>query len=44
MRYFNVAGPCIKAKHYMIDAASRLQGIEQLIDMEQENLSEKRTD
>ena len=35
MRYFNVAGPCNKAKHYMIDAASRLQGVEQLIDMEQ---------
>ena len=35
MRYFNVAGPCTPAKHYMINAASRLQGVEQLIDMEQ---------
>ena len=34
-RYFNISGPCNKAKHYMIDAASRLQGVEQLIDMEQ---------
>ena len=35
MRYFNVAGPCNQAEHYMIDAASRLQGVEQLIDMKQ---------
>jgi hypothetical protein len=35
MRYFNIAGPCDKAKHYMIEAATRLQGVEQLIDMEQ---------
>jgi hypothetical protein len=35
MRYFNVAGPCNKAKHYMIEAASRLSGVERLIDMEQ---------
>ena len=35
MRYFNVAGPCNKADHYMIEAASRLQGVEQLIDMNQ---------
>ena len=35
MRYFNIAGPCYKANHYMIDAASRLQGVEQLIDMNQ---------
>ena len=35
MRYFNVAGPCNKADHYMVDAASRLQGVEQLIDMKQ---------
>ena len=34
-RYFNVAGPCNKANHYMIEASSRLQGVEQLIDMEQ---------
>ena len=34
-RYFNVAGPCNKEKHYMIEAALRLQGVEQLIDMEQ---------
>ena len=35
MRYFNTAGPCNKADHYMIDAATRLQGVEQLIDMKQ---------
>jgi hypothetical protein len=35
MRYFNTAGPCNKAKHYIIDAASRLHGVEELIDMEQ---------
>ncbi|MDR1098140.1 MAG: AAA-like domain-containing protein [Tannerella sp.] len=35
MRYFNVAGPCYKAKHYMIEASSRLHGVERLIDMEQ---------
>ena len=35
IRYFNTAGPCNKEKHYMIEAASRLQGVEQLIDMEQ---------
>ena len=34
-RYFNTAGPCIKTKHYMIEASSRLQGVEQLIDMQQ---------
>ena len=34
MRYFNTAGPCNKADHYMINAATRLQGVEQLIDME----------
>ncbi|MDR1407899.1 MAG: ATP-binding protein, partial [Tannerella sp.] len=34
-RYFNVAGPCIEAKHYMIDASSRLRGIVGLIDQEQ---------
>ena len=35
MRYFNTAGPCRRDKHYMIEAASRLHGVEQLIDMEQ---------
>ena len=35
MRYFNTAGPCNREKHYMIEAATRLQGVEQLIDMEQ---------
>ena len=35
MRYFNVAGPCDKEKHYMVEASSRLHGVEQLIDMEQ---------
>ena len=35
MRYFNTAGPCKKEKHYMIEAALRLQGVEKLIDMKQ---------
>ena len=35
MRYFNIAGPCNQGAHYMIDAATRLQGVEPLIDMEQ---------
>ncbi|MDR1896697.1 MAG: ATP-binding protein, partial [Prevotellaceae bacterium] len=35
MRYFNISGPCNKAKHYMIEASTRLQGVKQLIDMEQ---------
>jgi hypothetical protein len=34
-RYFNTAGPCNKAKHYMIEASTRLQGVGQLIDKEQ---------
>ena len=34
-RKFNTAGPCNKEEHHMIDAASRLQGVEQLIDWEQ---------
>ena len=35
MRYFNIAGPCNKTEHYMIEAASRLKGVDQLIDMKQ---------
>ncbi|MDR0733640.1 MAG: hypothetical protein LBF08_06245, partial [Dysgonamonadaceae bacterium] len=35
MKYFNIAGPCNSAKHYMIDAATRLHGVERLIDHEQ---------
>ena len=35
MQHFNIAGPCNKTEHYMIDAATRLQGVEQLIDMKQ---------
>ena len=35
MRYFNVAGPCNNVDHYMVDASTRLQGVEQLIDMRQ---------
>ena len=35
MRYFNVSGPCYKDEHYMIEAATRLYGVEQLIDMNQ---------
>ncbi|MDR1408539.1 MAG: AAA-like domain-containing protein, partial [Tannerella sp.] len=34
-RYFNVAGPCNEADHYMIDASSRLQGIADLINQKQ---------
>ena len=34
-RYFNTAGPCNKADHYMIEASTRLHGVEQLIDMNQ---------
>ena len=34
-RFFNIAGPCIKADHYMIDASTRLQGVEQLIESKQ---------
>ncbi|MDR0546226.1 MAG: hypothetical protein LBG77_01350, partial [Dysgonamonadaceae bacterium] len=32
MRVFNIAGPCNKRQHYMIDAAKRIQGIDYLID------------
>ncbi|MDR0506873.1 MAG: ATP-binding protein, partial [Dysgonamonadaceae bacterium] len=32
MRIFNIAGPCNKRQHYMIDAAKRIQGIDYLID------------
>ncbi|MDR0395252.1 MAG: AAA-like domain-containing protein, partial [Tannerella sp.] len=32
MKEFNTAGPCNNAEHYMIDASTRLQGVEQLID------------
>ncbi|MDR2563504.1 MAG: AAA family ATPase, partial [Prevotellaceae bacterium] len=35
MRYFNTAGPCNRAKHYMIEPSTRIKGVEQLIDMEQ---------
>jgi len=35
MRYFNIAGPCNKRDHYMIEAATRLKGVERLIDMQQ---------
>jgi Holliday junction resolvase len=34
MKEFNTEGPCNSAKHYMINAATRLQGVEQLIDSE----------
>ncbi len=34
-RFFNVAGPCIKEDHYMLDSVSRLPGVEQLIDKAQ---------
>jgi hypothetical protein len=35
MRYFNIAGPCNEAEHYMIEASSRLSGVERLIEMKQ---------
>jgi len=35
MRYFNVSGPCNYRDHYMVEAAKRLKGVEQLIDMNQ---------
>ncbi|MDR1484189.1 MAG: ATP-binding protein, partial [Planctomycetaceae bacterium] len=35
MKYFNVAGPCNSKEHYMIDASTRLTGVEQLIDERQ---------
>ena len=35
MRYFNIAGPCNSTDHYMIEAATRLQGVEELIDSKQ---------
>ncbi|MDR0394749.1 MAG: AAA-like domain-containing protein, partial [Tannerella sp.] len=35
MRFFNIAGPCNSIKHYMIEAVTRLKGVEQLIDEEQ---------
>ena len=34
-RYFNTAGPCDKTAHYMLEAATRLHGVEQLINMKQ---------
>ncbi|MCP4405043.1 MAG: ATP-binding protein, partial [bacterium] len=33
--YFNVAGPCVPGKHYMLPAQERCQGIQELIDQEQ---------
>ncbi|MDR0726242.1 MAG: AAA-like domain-containing protein, partial [Prevotellaceae bacterium] len=35
MRKFNISGPCNSAEHYMIEAATRLQGVEELIDDKQ---------
>jgi AAA+ ATPase superfamily predicted ATPase len=36
MKYFNVAGPCIEGRHYMLDATERLHDeIVGLIDSEQ---------
>jgi hypothetical protein len=36
MRYFNVAGPCNSIEHYMINAATRMHGVEELTDMRYE--------
>ncbi len=33
--YFNVAGPCVPGKHYMLPAQERCQGIQEIIDQEQ---------
>ena len=33
-RYFNIAGPCIPAKHYMLPALDRLPQIRRLVEME----------
>ena len=35
MKHFNTAGPCNSADHYMIEASTRLQGVEELIDEKQ---------
>jgi hypothetical protein len=35
MKYFNIAGPCNKEEHYMLEASTRLKGVWQLIDMKQ---------
>ncbi|MDR3199225.1 MAG: ATP-binding protein, partial [Planctomycetaceae bacterium] len=35
MKYFNIAGPCNNVDHYTIEASTRIQGVEQLIDTEQ---------
>jgi hypothetical protein len=35
MKKFNVSGPCNSDEHYMINAATRLQGMEELIDDKQ---------
>ncbi|MDR2345404.1 MAG: hypothetical protein LBE18_04990, partial [Planctomycetaceae bacterium] len=32
MKEFNTEGPCNNEEHYMIEASTRLQGVEQLID------------
>jgi hypothetical protein len=34
MKYFNIAEPCCKEKHYMTDAFTCLQNAERLIDAE----------
>ena len=34
-RFFNIAGPCVKAKHYMLPATARLPEVEALIRREQ---------
>jgi hypothetical protein len=35
MKYFNIAGTCNDTEHYMIEAATRLKGVEQLINQKQ---------
>ena len=35
MKHFNIAGPCNSTDHYMINASTRLQSVERLIDDKQ---------
>jgi len=34
-KYFNIAGPCVPGKHYMLPALDRLPGIRRMVGMEQ---------
>jgi hypothetical protein len=41
MKEFNISGPSNSAEHYMIEAATRLHGVEQLIDSKKYFMSER---